>query len=182
MVMHAAPPQRWSLRRALRWVPVALVSGFALVVVYLRYTTYDSVIVLGDSMEPTLYDSDRLIALKHPYPDMKPRRGDIVVVRPNDGPVVVKRVVATQGEEVAIINRQLYVNRRPCKEDYLKEPMQLELPYGPLIVPKDHVYVLGDNRNRSEDSRDYGPLPYDRVTGLVVYRIWPLRRMKRLGH
>jgi len=172
------PERKVRPRQVAQWALVVFVIGFCGLVLYLRETTYDSVIVLGDSMEPTLQDSDRLIALKHPYPAMSPQRGDIVVVEPGNGTIAVKRVVAVAGDRLYIARGHLYVNGRRCEESYVKEPMIAERPYGPLTVPEGHVYVMGDNRNHSEDSRDYGPVSYEHVTGLVICRIWPLSKLK----
>ena len=128
--------------------------------------------VPSSSMEPTLYPEDRIIVVEVP----RIRRGDILVFRyPNDpSSFMVKRVIALPQDEVEIKNGTLYLNGKPKKELYIKEKM--EYTSGPEVVPENHLFVLGDNRNYSKDSSVWGFLPQEKVIGKVVFVYWPINR------
>ncbi|NCO32444.1 MAG: signal peptidase I [Armatimonadetes bacterium] len=146
-----------------------------------RSTLYESAVVSGRSMEPTLKQGDRLLVSKTAYRDHSPERGDIVLalVREDHGDVpVVKRVVGLPGEEIIVAGGRLFINRRAAQEPYLKERPYLNLPRR-WIVPKEHVFLLGDNRNRSMDSRDYGPVSRGSFIGKVFCVYYPLSRARK---
>jgi signal peptidase I len=94
---------------------------------------------------------------------------------PARGELEVKRVIAVGGDEVIVGGGMVIVNGQRLDEPYLREPMLREIPLGGRLA-EDQLFVMGDNRNGSEDSRDFGPLAYDRVMGRLVYRILPLNR------
>jgi signal peptidase I len=147
------------------------------------------------SMEPTLLVGDYLLVNKFIYgiripytnirmlPFEKPQRGDVIVfIFPEDpSKDFIKRVIGTEGEKVQIIDNKIYVNdkqiadpwgyfRRRGPEWYLERVEN----YGPVTVPKDSLFVMGDNRDDSEDSRFWGFLPLKDVLGkaLVIYFSW----------
>ncbi|MFQ6098713.1 MAG: signal peptidase I, partial [Armatimonadota bacterium] len=126
-----------------------------------------------------LQPGDRYLLKKSAYHRRIPRRGDVIVFRdPRDSSLLIKRVVALPGEDVFVFQGQLYkyVNGRWIAQEYAEASPLLEMPQR-LTVPDDAVYVLGDNRAMSEDSRDFGPVPLDRIIGQAVYIIWPLDRV-----
>jgi signal peptidase I len=144
----------------------------------LKTFVVESFSVLGPSMEPTLFDGDRLFVMKVPYRWTGVGPGDIVVFRYPKDPKrdFVKRVVATGGDRVEIRNGQLFVNGSPVSESYVRRPDRAEYP--PLIVPEGHVFALGDNRRNSDDSRSFGPVPVRNIKGRAVLLFWPLARVR----
>jgi signal peptidase I len=108
------------------------------------------------------------------FPFGGPQRGDIVVLEPvrGDGEKLVKRVIGLSGEKIEVRDNQVYINDNPLNEPYLKE--QMLGTYGPQIVPENNLFVMGDNRNNSSDSRAFGFVPYDKFVGKADFRFWPL--------
>jgi signal peptidase I len=129
--------------------------------------------VYGSSMEPNLHTDQRLVVEKVSYRLHSPRRGDVVVIRmPERGPeLLIKRVVALAGETIEIRNGVVHIEGEPIKEDYLVRKTSGH--YGPATVPEGHVFVMGDNRGASNDSRIFGPVPLDRVVGRAWVSYWP---------
>lgn len=133
------------------------------------------------SMRPTLEEGDRILINRLTYHFREPRAGDIIVFRSPLDPRedLVKRVVAVGGDRVSILGGVLYVNGRAVEEPYLLErPFHGTLPE--LEVPAGHVFVLGDNRNNSGDSRLFGPVDRDAIIGTAFFIYWPLGRWSRL--
>ncbi|MBD3292504.1 MAG: signal peptidase I [Armatimonadia bacterium] len=137
--------------------------------------------VVSESMNPTLQIGDYYVLRVDAYNgDRKPRRGDIVVFdRPGQG-TFIKRVIAVAGDEVGIGLGRVWLNGSWLEEPYLKEEPVTERSMA-THVPDGHLFVLGDNRNKSEDSRDYGPIPVDNVMGKVTKIMWPLSRTRAFG-
>lgn len=131
-----------------------------------------SLTVSSTSMEPTLCPGDRvLVNLWDPDIGDLHRR-DLVALRPGGSKVpVVKRVVGLPGDEVAIRDAVLYVNKHRVHEPYVDHKAIDALFYGPVVVPADRLLVLGDARAASIDSRAYGPVPSDGLIGTVVMRV-----------
>ncbi len=128
------------------------------------------------SMEPTLVEGDRVLINRLTYHFRDPESGDVVVLDSpiNENEDLVKRVVAVEGDEVAIRDGSLYVNGIAQEEPYLLE--QDFQGYEPgVVVPAGHVYVLGDNRNNSGDSRIFGPIRVDSIIGNAFVIYWPIR-------
>lgn len=128
-------------------------------------------------MAPTLLDGDRVLVDKRAYRDALPRRGDLVVFNsPRDGEVTLKRVVGVPGDSVAIEDGVLVVNGRRPVEPYTTPEAIDTVYFGPARVRAASVFVLGDNRADSIDSRDYGLVTQDELIGRVGLRLWPLSR------
>ncbi len=177
------------------WV-VAIAIAVALAL-FVRSYIFTLVKVQGASMEPTLQNADRLYVNRLFY---TPEKGDVIIFIPEDiennsgdadeGPKpYVKRVIATEGDTVYIdfTTGDVFVNGLLIDEPYINEPTTtvgnyiLDLvakgeysPEKPIVVKEDHIFVLGDNRNNSEDSRHLGQIPIDDVLGGAVFRFWPL--------
>lgn len=136
-----------------------------------------SFLVQGDSMEPSLHDGERLLVDKVTYRFRPPERGEIIVFAYPKDPrrKFIKRVIGVPGDVVEIRNRTLVINGTPIEETYIRGPMYQ--PYGPVTVPEGTVWVLGDNRNNSEDSRfpDVGAVPLNHVVGRALLVYWPPR-------
>ena len=130
--------------------------------------------VYGHSMEPNLHTDQRLIVEKISYRLRGPRRGDIVVVHvPGHEVPPIKRVIGLPGEVVEIREGHVWLDGRSLDEAYLADIQQQD--YGPYTVPARHVFVMGDNRNLSGDSRIFGPVPLENVRGRAWLSYWPLR-------
>jgi signal peptidase I len=132
----------------------------------------------SQSMAPTIEAGDHVLVNKLAYGGGLPHRGDLVVFRaPRTGEVMLKRVVALPGDRVAIEDGVLVVNGRHVQEPYTADPAALDSVYfGPVRVKADSVFVLGDNRGDSVDSREYGVVAKDRLIGRVAARLWPPTR------
>jgi signal peptidase I len=133
--------------------------------------------VEGYSMEPTLHGQERLVIEKLSFHFRPPERGDIVVLRvPNYGKeMLIKRVIGLPGDTIAVENGHVLINGEPLDETYINGPPLGS--YGPTTVPADSVFVMGDNRNNSNDSRSFGPIPYDDIVGRAWVRYWPLQEI-----
>lgn len=177
-------------RRSRRWiVEWALVLVVALVVALLARTyVVQTFYIPSGSMEPTLQIGDRIIVDKLSYHLHAVHRGDIVVFhRPpaeNCDPGapqiadLVKRVIGLPGETISARGGQIYINGKLLPEPWLPKVYAYTAPFGPLKIPKGDYFMMGDHRNDSCDSRDWGPLPGKYIIGRVVMRIWPLSRIK----
>jgi len=130
--------------------------------------------VEGQSMEPNLHNNQRLIIEKISYHLHPPRRGDIVVIRianRNTDPLI-KRVVGLPGETVEIKDGHVYINGQMLTESYLEQ-----LTYGntgPHVIDEGYIFVLGDNRGASNDSRSFGEVQISSIVGHAWFRYWPL--------
>jgi signal peptidase I len=129
----------------------------------------------GESMEPTLYGGERLVVSPLPYAVHPARRGDIVVFHPPHDPDVayVKRIIGLAGEWVAIRGGVVFVNGVRLDEPYLDGATTSCGGDCAWVVPEGAVFVLGDHRDRSSDSRDFGSVPVDAVVGEVLLVAWP---------
>lgn len=144
--------------------------------------------VEGLSMFATLDDNDYLIADKIDYRLHAPQRGDIIILRPptDNSKDFIKRVIALPGERLLIRDGTVYINGHRLIEPYLPEAWtvfanwpQNGSPDG-TVIPKDQYFVMGDNRNKSQDSRTFGPIGRDRIDGRAWFRIWPLSHFGNL--
>ena len=135
--------------------------------------------VRGDSMAPAYAPGDLLFAARSSLTGRLPSRGDVVVLLdPRDaGSTLLKRVVAVPCEEVGFVEGTLFVNGEPLGEPYLHGlPPTLGLGNDSWALENDEFFVLGDNRVRSTDSRDFGPVRANSIVGRVRFRYWPVRR------
>ena len=165
----AARDDRPTVRRVV-WV-VAIVVVLLLV----RGFVVEPVRVHGNSMEPTLPAGAVLVIDKVTLHARDPHRGDVIVTSdPRTGELIVKRVVATAGDSVGIENGLLIVNGQTVEENYVDNHDMEGFYFGPDTVPSGHVFLLGDNRADSVDSRAFGPVAVDSIDGRVLTKIWPL--------
>lgn len=146
----------------------------------LRFFIIQPFYIPSASMEPTLLINDRLIVNMLLYRFSPPKRGDIIVFRYPVDPSrdFIKRVVALEGETVEVKQGYLFVNGRRLDEPYL--PKQVMSDFGPVKVPPGDLFVMGDNRNNSDDSRVWGPLPKQNIIGKAFVIFWPPGRMRIL--
>jgi signal peptidase I len=128
----------------------------------------------SSSMEPTLQRTDQIVTLS----DRVYRRGDIVVVRdPQEpGSYLVKRIAGVGGDQISALRGALYLNGEYASEPYILEPMRYQIPQ-PVLIPEDHVFLLGDNRNNSSDSHDnLESHPVSDIVGRVIFIYYPYER------
>ncbi len=134
------------------------------------------------SMRPTLEEGDRILLNRMSYHFRDPKAGDVVVLHSPmvEGEDLVKRVVAVAGDQVAIKDGALYVNGVVQDEPYLLEQDFMTDPEIEVRVPEGHVYVMGDNRNNSGDSRLFGAIPTDSIIGCAFCVYWPIGHWRGL--
>jgi len=127
-------------------------------------------------MEPNLHTDQRLVVEKVSYRFHGPRRGDIVVIRvPSQGEeLLIKRVVGLPGETVEIRDGRVYIDGQLLDEPYASGSTR-QGRTAQVVVPPLHVFVMGDNRDHSNDSRAFGPVPIDNIVGRAWLSYWPLR-------
>jgi len=130
----------------------------------------------GQSMAPTLADQDRLVVNKFAYEVGAPQRGDIVMLYYPVDPTksFVKRVIAEEGDQVRIVDGHVYVNDLRMVDDFIPPEYRSHEDFGPLRIPNGYYFVMGDHRNNSSDSRDWGVVPKKYITGRVQLRWWPI--------
>jgi len=175
----AATSERSAVSSLLRELAEVVVLA---VILYIGISfAVQAVHVEGLSMFATLDDNDYLIANKIDYRLHAPERGDIIILRPptSNSTDFIKRVIALPGEKLLIRSGVVYINGHRLDEPYLPEAWTQDNNYptngsdGEVIPPNDY-FVMGDNRNRSQDSRFFGPIGRDRIDGKAWFRIWPL--------
>ena len=144
-----------------------------LIAILIQLFLAQSTRVVSYSMEPTLFEAQRLVIEKVSYRLHTPQRGDIVVVEAPDGgdTPLIKRVVGLPGDQIAIQEGRVLIDGVPLTEPYLQTAMHGSLH--PITVPADHVFLMGDNRDHSYDSRSFGSVPFHDILGRAWLRYWP---------
>jgi len=192
-----------------QWLKEIILLGLIAILTAVLLTNYvvQAFFIPSESMENTLVANDRVLVNKLVYKIRDPRPGDVIVFTsperdavdiPEAGVVgrvlnqaaqglglrssvqdLIKRVVAVEGQVVEARIGSLYVDGQQVGEPYRKD--RLPMPnYGPYEVPAGHVFVLGDNRMQSHDSRAFGPIPEDTIVGRAFALIWPIQRLSLL--
>ncbi|WP_017728814.1 signal peptidase I [Halalkalibacterium ligniniphilum] len=160
----------------LKAIVVALLLAF--IIRTFLFTSYE---VSGESMMPTAKDGERFIVNKMEYDFMEPERFDMIVFHATEQEDYIKRVIGLPGDRIRYENDVLYINDEPVDEPFLDER---KAAYEGLYtndfnvdepVPPGHVFVLGDNRPNSYDSRMIGFIELDQIVGKVNFRFWPIR-------
>lgn len=141
------------------------------------------------SMEDTIMTGDNLFSERVSYYFNDPQRGDIVTFADPEIPsrTLIKRVIATEGETVSLVNGRVIVDGDVLDEPYVKgrsyplnTATDVDVRY-PFTVPEGMVWVMGDNRENSQDSRYFGPIPVSSITGKAFFIYWPLNQIGFLG-
>ncbi|NMB98515.1 MAG: signal peptidase I [Clostridiaceae bacterium] len=179
-----------------KWVETFVIA--ILVALLIRGFVFEPVIVRGISMEDTLLDNQRLIIYKLGYFFKPPKRGDIIVLQyekkiiesipflskldflnrvlPSPYEVdFIKRVIGVPGDIINIENGYVYINDEKLDESYIKGLTYENVISFPIEVPPGNVFVLGDNRENSRDSRTFGFIEFNRIKGKAVLRVWPFK-------
>lgn len=168
-----------SQQENIRLVAIALVLAL-LIRIFVAEPRY----IPSNSMLPTLHIGDRLVVEKVSYLFQSPQKGDIVVFEPPEqlqslgyrkDQVFIKRIIGKPGQIVSVNNGKVYINEQPLSEDYIAESPAYQLV--PVQIPQDEFFVMGDNRNDSNDSHVWGFLPKQNIIGRAVFRFFPLDRI-----
>jgi signal peptidase I len=154
---------------------VILLISFALVFGFVRPFVVEAFYIPSESMIPTLQVGDRVLVNKFIYRFTEPERGDIVVFKSVEGggEDLIKRVVGVQGDKILVRRGKLFVNGELQREPYVNKKLLDRSFFAPTTVPKGHIFVMGDNRANSRDSRFFGPVPKEKIEGKAFLRFWP---------
>lgn len=162
---------------------ITILVAFVLVFGFVRPFVLAAYRIPSESMVPTLEVGDRVLANKFIYRFTEPDRGDVAIFDvPFQPDPLIKRVVGLPGDEIEVKGGTLLIDGKPRKEPYVvNDPCVRGLPktcsFGPVTVPRDHYFMMGDNRTNSRDSRFIGPIPEDDVMGEAFLRFWPPNRI-----
>lgn len=167
-------------REALSWV---LSIGLAVAAAFLiRAFVFEIILVDGDSMMPTLLTHERIGIEKITRYTSLPERGDIIIVKyPNMEGTYVKRAIGLPGETIEVKDSTVYVNGVALEEDYVSAEPYADM--APVVVPEGHVFVMGDNRAHSMDSRAsyIGPIAESEIIGHGLFVLWPFDNMHMIN-
>ncbi len=187
---NPAPPS--NTRSLIEWVVV--IAGAIAVALVIKTFAMQAFYIPSESMKPTLEINDRVLVNKLSYHLHDVNRGDIVVFEKPDGDTndqikdLIKRVIALPGETVVFDQNKVYINGKLLNEPYLPAgtisqpgPGLASYPYkcttdDPCKIPEGTVWVMGDNRTNSKDSRYLGPIPQDKIVGRAFVTVWPFSR------
>ncbi|ADU29629.1 signal peptidase I [Evansella cellulosilytica] len=180
--------RKWK-KELFSWLKI--ITMITIFVVFVRMFLFTNYIVYGQSMMPTIADGERVIVNKIGYEISEPERFDLIIFHATEDTDYIKRVIGLPGEHVKYENDMLYVNGEPIEEPFLKpgsngydsdevftKDFTLESKTGEMIVPDGHVFVLGDNRRNSMDSRQMGFVEQDVIVGKVNVAYWPPKKLR----
>ena len=159
---------------------IAVALGLALVIIVFLY---QPVKVEGTSMAPLLSDQERIFINKFVYRFEPIHRGDVVVFwYPLDrSQSFIKRVIGLPGQTLEIREGELYVNGKHVAEPYVPPNYFDDSSYGPIRIPPDEYFVMGDHRDSSNDSRIFGPVPQKYIYGKAVFAYWPFHQFGEIS-
>ncbi len=176
------------LKEAINWLKtlIVVVSILILSQIFL----FSNYIVQGRSMMPTIEDGERVIVNRLIYRYSTPKRFDLIVFRANETTDYIKRIIGLPGDDLFFHEGELFVNGKKIEEPFLEDIDRLFAPFttdftleqvtGETSVPKGYVFVLGDNRRNSIDSRQIGFIPESEIIGKVSFCYWPIRNIRGL--
>jgi signal peptidase I len=185
---QSSPPEFIVPRRPSFLVRVLRVIGEILQTVFIAALLFIAVNLVtarirveGSSMEPSLHDGEFVVVNRLAYRWSQPSRGDIIVFNFPLDPQrrFIKRIIGLPGDTVSAHSNHIYVNGIPLSEPYIAAPV---LYTGQWVVGENEVFVLGDNRNNSSDSQNWGPLPEDEIIGRAELVYWPPDAMGLIPH
>jgi|ADurb_H2B_02_Slu_FD_contig_101_10971_length_1459_multi_3_in_0_out_0_2 signal peptidase I len=176
--MKISPQQKKEIFEWIQTICIALIVAFVV-----RQFLFQPYKVQMGSMLPTLKENNLIIVNKLLYRFKKPNRGDIVVFVPPGGDkqvYYVKRIIGLPGETIEVKEGSVYINNEKLKESYL----QIETPGKASLqtLKPNEFFVMGDHRNNSLDSRDFGPIELKSISGRAILVFWPLQSVKLLSH
>ncbi|KOS01633.1 MULTISPECIES: signal peptidase I [Paenibacillus] len=189
-------PKRKPKNEIFEWLKAIII---ALVLVFLiRWLLFKPFIVDGPSMQPNFHTGERVIVNEILYDFRAPKPGEVIVFHvPEEGRDFIKRVIAVEGDTVKVEGDTITVNGKPIQESYLKAPLEEAHQNGELYnkftnfpnekfkdgkVPAGHIFVMGDNRSNSTDSRMLGYIDLKEVVGRADVIFWPAKDMQWINH
>ncbi|BAW95844.1 signal peptidase I [[Synechococcus] sp. NIES-970] len=170
------PSQGW----AALWENIRVLLIALAIAIVVRWLIAEPRYIPSGSMLPTLDLGDRIVVEKLSYHFQPVHQGDVVVFRTppqlellgyNPQQAFIKRVIATAGQTVSVHNGSVYVDQEPLTEPFIAAKPDYELPE--LTVPEHTFFVLGDNRNNSNDSHIWGFVPAEHIIGHAIFKFWP---------
>lgn len=168
-----------TLREIREWVVSIIIA--AVIAFTIKGFLFDIIQVSGTSMVPTLHNDDRVAIEKISLYRNTLKRGEIVILDPGKKGrgIYIKRIIGLPGEKIEIKEGSVFINGNKLEEQYLKPGTVTEGDIS-TVIPEDSVFVLGDNREVSEDSRYIGPIPIDHLKGHALFRVFPFNQMNSL--
>jgi signal peptidase I len=160
-----------------------------IIFIFIRMFFFSNYVVEGESMMPTLQDGNKLVVNKIGYHIGELHRFDVIVFHANKEEDYVKRIIGLPGDKIEYLEDQLYINGKKADEPYLDKYREellgerltgnftLQEITGENVVPEGYIFVLGDNRLGSRDSREFGFVSVDQVVGKVNLRYWPMEEI-----
>ena len=163
------------------WVRSILIA--VVLALLIRMFLFEVFVVEGRSMYPTLNETERLMVNKLVYHFDKPKLGDIIVFEYEPGRDFIKRVIGVEGDLVQITNGRVYINNILLEEPYLPENTEM-MDYGPAEVPPEYLFLMGDYRQNSMDSRDprVGFVSLENLKGRAFFIFWPPWEARTLSY
>ena len=144
----------------------------AIGVFFVSRATVQSFVVVGSSMEPNFEDGQRILVNKAVYRLREPQMGEVIVFLPPNGSVdFIKRIIATPGDTIEVKDEVVYVNGQALSETYIKAAPRYTLHQE--VIPEGEYFVLGDNRNNSNDSHSWGTVPRESIVGKAWLSVLP---------
>ncbi|MBP0017642.1 MAG: signal peptidase I [Cyanobacteria bacterium SBLK] len=183
-VKDESTPSKSANWRGMLWENLQVVAIALILVLIIRTFIAEPRYIPSDSMYPTLKVGDRVVVEKLSHYFRPIQRGDIIVFRPpfflqkqgyTSNQAFIKRAIATSGEKVEIYDGRVYIDDTPLTEDYIAENPNYRLL--PARVPDRALFMMGDNRNNSNDSHIWGFLPEENEIGRAIFRFWPPARI-----
>jgi signal peptidase I len=180
-------PEKSALRSAWENVQIAVVA--LILALLIRGFVAEPRFIPSNSMVPTLRIGDRLIVEKLSYHQHEPHFGDIVVFQPPDllleqgykaDQAFIKRVIGLPGQTVDVRQGKVFIDGKALNEPYIAAPPTYVMQ--PIVVTPGHVFVMGDNRNNSNDSHVWGLLPQANIIGRAWERFFPFDRLGNISH
>lgn len=174
----AAKPTNRAKRWARKIVREVVQTSILVIVMYVGLNIFvPRYVVEGHSMEPSFYTDERVIVSRLNYLLGSPERGDIVIFDRNADHTLIKRIIGLPGETVALQDGQVLIDGRPLDEDYVMDLCRYSCRDRTWELGDDQYFVLGDNRNNSMDSHNFGPINRDQIIGKVLARYWPPKEL-----
>ena len=178
-VAEEQPSVTWLLLREL--VETVVLS---LVIFLLIRQVVQNYRIESHSMEPNFYEGQFILVNKLAYRFGAPQRGDVIVFHNPSNPDedYIKRVIGLPGDTVEIYNQNVLINGELLDEPYDMNELRPDTYFGPVLLEPDHLFVMGDNRPNSKDSRSFGQLSSDLIVGKAWVRVWPLSEFGSVDH
>lgn len=174
---------------AWEWMKAIVIA--VVLVILIRMFIFKPFIVDGPSMQPNFFTGERLIVSEWIYYFRAPERGEVIVFHANAEKDYIKRVIGLPGERVSISDGIVYINGEPLDEPYIEEAIKeykdatganYNYDFPETVVPNGEVFVMGDNRVDSTDSRIIGSIAYSEIIGRADIIFWPLSKFSIIKH